>query len=189
MYRSCCTEESDNHKRPYFDTVFTIVTNTMRLLSTVVLSSIVSAACAVADLKITLRGKKYTVSDVESVKDLEDKMQELSGEKGRLLFGGKRLNSEDILTDAGVLDGSALNMVPGGKNKPASKSNTVATSAKPDSNDASLGLPDMGALSSLFGGDGAGGMPSMEDIMKNMPKGMEMPSMDESVSTIAVICD
>lgn len=162
----------------------------MRFLSTVVVSSLISSACAVADLKITLRGKKYTVSDVESVKDLEDKMQELSGEKGRLLFGGKRLNSEEILSDAGVLDGSALNMVPGGKNKPpASKSSTVATSTKPEANVAPFGLSDMGALGSLFGGDGAGGMPSMEDIMKNMPEGMEMPSMDESVRSPVVLCD
>jgi hypothetical protein len=147
-------------------------------LSTIILSSLLGAACAVSDLKITLRGKKYSVSDVESVKDLEEKMQELSGEKGRLLFGGKRLNSDEILKDAGVLDGSALNMVPGGKNKPA-KSTSSATTAK--GSEAQLDLPDMGALNDMFGG--AGGMPSMEDIMKNMPEGMEMPSMDESVST------
>jgi len=149
------------------------------------LASFVTAASAVSDLKITLRGKKYTVSDVESVKDLEEKMQELSGEKGRLLFGGKRLNSDDILHEAGVLDGSALNMVPGGKSKPTSNksSSSGGTPAKAELSQTKPELPDLDGLKDLFGGGGAGGVPSMEDIMKNMPEGMEMPNMDESVSS------
>ena len=82
---------------------------------------------------MTLRGKKYDVSDVTTVAELQERISEASGvdpsQQGRVLFDGQRLDSKAILSDVGVTEGSQLNLVPGSKKKKSSSSSSGAAAA------------------------------------------------------------
>ena len=82
---------------------------------------------------MTLRGKKYDVSDVTTVAELQERISEASGvdpsQQGRVLFDGQRLDSKAILSDVGVTEGSQLNLVPGSKKKKSSSSSSSSSSS------------------------------------------------------------
>jgi hypothetical protein len=61
-----------------------------------------------------LRGKAYTVEDVTTVSELQERIQELAGTNatGQLLFQGKELEPSDILRSVGVKEGATLILVP-----------------------------------------------------------------------------
>lgn len=151
-----------------------------------------AANTPIPSVSVSLRGKKYTLTDVTTVDDCQDQLESLSGVtknlQGRLLFDGKRLESESVLADEGVpMDGSAvLNMVPTSSKKKKKKksepkqertveasgsSNPMADylkSAGVDSNQLDEMMKSMGG----GGAGGEGGMPNMEDSMKAMKEAM-----------------
>jgi hypothetical protein len=61
-----------------------------------------------------LRGKTYTVEDVTTVSELQERIQEIAGanETGQVLFQGKELEPTDILRRVGVKEGATLILVP-----------------------------------------------------------------------------
>ena len=87
----------------------------------------------IANVQVTLRGKKYDVSDVTTVAELQERISEASGvdpsQQGRVLFDGQRLDSKAILSDVGVTEGSQLNLVPGSKKKKSSSSSSSSGAA------------------------------------------------------------
>jgi len=132
-------------------------------------------------VQVVLRGKKYDVEDVSTVKELQSTVQDQSGisstKQGRVLFGGRKLKTADSLEDAGVEDGSVINIVPGkssssGKSKSSSSSSTAAPAE-------TTGTGNI--MESML--KNAGIDPNqMEELMKSMPGGNgEMPSMKESM--------
>jgi len=95
----------------------------------------VSASSPLKDLQVTLRGKKYDVSDVTTVKELKERVKEISGttKDHNVLFGGKKLANSVSLQEAGVSDGDQLNMVPATtktKQSAAAATTTAAATAK-----------------------------------------------------------
>jgi len=140
---------------------------------------------------VVLRGKKYSVPSVTTVKELQSTIESQSGisskSQGRVLFGGKKLKPADVLEDVGVENGSTINIVP---SKSGSGSGSGSSDKKKDAivqNDGSAAGAGAGA-----GGDewmntmlkNAGVDPSqLDELMKSMPGGGEgMPSMEESMS-------
>lgn len=76
-----------------------------------------------------MRGKKYEIDNVITVKDLKDRVKEVSGieKEHYVLYGGKRLDSSQSLREAGVSDGEQINMVPASsKTKSTSSSSGVS---------------------------------------------------------------
>jgi len=169
----------------------------------------VLASKPVQNLQVTLRGKKYDVSDVETVGDLQNSIQEASGlasnQQGRVLFDGKRLEPSDILRDVGVSDGAQLNLVPATtttkKSKPkksaTAAASTVSTSASSGGGGGSTEdkLKDLMKQAGMDGGQldeimkgmggGDGEMPSLDEMMKSMGGADgEMPSMQESMQSM-----
>jgi len=129
------------------------------------------------NVQVVLRGKKYDVGSVSTVKELQSTVEDQSGisstKQGRVLFGGRKLKSADSLEDAGVEDGSVINIVPG-------KSGTVK---KVPSSSATVPADATGAgnmMESML--KRAGVDPAqMEELMKSMPGGEGMPDMKESM--------
>jgi len=111
----------------------------------------------------TLRGKKYTLSNVSTVKEVQQSLLEQAGEcldpnnaNIILLFGGQKLKSNDILEDIGVEDGSVMNAIPSSSSSKKKKKKT-STSKQPNSNNDE---------SSNKEGGGGGMLPNMEELMK-----------------------
>lgn len=154
----------------------------------------------------TLRGKKYTLSNVSTVKEVQQSLQEQSGEPSNiiLLFGGQKLKSNDVLEEIGVEDGSIMNAIPAStsskKKKKSSSSSTVSSSmneasggeSSTSSSSSSSAMPNMEELmkqsgldpnlmQSLFsqaGGDGDGA-PNLEQSMKMMQEMIQTPFFQE----------
>jgi len=90
----------------------------------------------VRNLHVTLRGKKYDIEDgVTTVAELQERVQDASGssssaQQHSVLFGGKRLEPTDVLSDVGVSDGSQLDMIPAAA-KPATKSSSTKKKSPP----------------------------------------------------------
>lgn len=139
------------------------------------------------NLQVTLRGKKYDISDVTTVKDLQNRIKDESGlpseQQGRLLFGGKRLQSNDVLSDAGVGDGAQLNMVPSTtKSKPKKSAGTASTASSGGGGAAAASANPMQDFMKQAGMDGD----QLDDIMKSMGgNGEKMPTMEESMEMMA----
>jgi hypothetical protein len=146
------------------------------------------------NLQVTLRGKKYDISDVSTVKDLQSRIKAESGlsseQQGRLLFGGKRLQPNDVLSDVGVEDGGQLNMVPSTtKSKPKKSAGTASTVSSGSSSGGSGGaaaaaasVNPMQEFMKQAGMDGD----QLDDIMKSMGgNGEKMPTMEESMEMMA----
>mmetsp|Transcript_37585 Transcript_37585/g.49847 ORF Transcript_37585/g.49847 Transcript_37585/m.49847 type:complete len:292 (-) Transcript_37585:384-1259(-) len=147
------------------------------------------------DVQVTLRGKKYTIPNVSTVRELQKSVEDqagLSSAKQGVLFGGKKLKPSDVLEDMGVEDGSVINIVPTSSKKKSSSSSSSAASATVEaSGDVSSGT----SSPSAGGGGGEGnfmadmlkqsGIDSdqLDEIMKMMPggDGEGMPSMKESM--------
>jgi hypothetical protein len=87
-----------------------------------------------ASVQVTLRGKKYDVSDVTTVQELQERLGDASGvdpsKQGRVLFDGQRLKATDSLTDVGVKEGAQLNILPASTKKKKSTSTSISTTPK-----------------------------------------------------------
>jgi len=104
----------------------------------------------------TLRGKKYTLSNVSTVKEVQQSLQEQSGEATSniiLLFGGQKLKSNDILEDIGVEDGSTMNAI-------------VSTKKKKKSSSVSPSMDEGGSSEGNGSSSSSASVPSMEELMK-----------------------
>jgi hypothetical protein len=145
------------------------------------------ASKPVQNLQVTLRGKKYEISDVTTVKDLQSRIKAESGlpseQQGRLLFGGKRLQPNDVLSDVGVENGAQLNMVPSTSKPKPKKSAGTATTTSSSSGSAAAAANPMQDWMKKAGLDGD----QLDDIMKNMGggDGEKMPTMEESMEMMA----
>jgi Ubiquitin family len=162
----------------------------------------------IASVSVTLRGQKYEVSDVSTVGELQDKVSALSGiaakQQGRVIFGGKRLDSDTVLVEAGVpTEGAHLNMVPSStsskkKKAAAGLAKSVTTNDKAATATSSSGSGnnimadllkqsgiDSSALDemmkSLGGGDGKDA-PNLEQGFQAMTEAMNSPLFKEMMS-------
>mmetsp|Transcript_17045 Transcript_17045/g.16470 ORF Transcript_17045/g.16470 Transcript_17045/m.16470 type:complete len:281 (-) Transcript_17045:59-901(-) len=135
-----------------------------------------------------LRGKKYSVSNVSTVGELQKSVEEQAGldtAKQGVLFGGRKLKPKDILEDVGVEDGSVINIVPssGKKSKSSSSGSSVVNvdSSSSGGGDVSSGGEEnmMQDMLKKAGIDTS----QIDELMKAMPGGGdgEMPSMQESM--------
>jgi Ubiquitin family len=65
---------------------------------------------------VTLKGEVFYVSDILTVKDLQDRLQEESGipaeEQGSVSFQGQILEPTAVLPEIGVSSGDQVNMIP-----------------------------------------------------------------------------
>lgn len=142
-------------------------------------------------VQVVLRGKKYSVPSVSTVKELQSTLEDQSGiatkSQGRVLFGGKKLKPSDVLEDVGVENGSLINIVPGKGKKDAVVKDDGSTGAAAPGGDEWMTnmLKNAGVdpsqmdelLKSMPGGEG--GMPSMEESMKMMQDMMNSPLFKE----------
>jgi len=130
------------------------------------------------NVQVVLRGKKYDVDSVSTVKELQTTVEDQSGisstKQGRVLFGGRKLKSLDNLEDAGVEDGSVINIVPG---KSGGAKKTSASSSATVPADAGGAGNMMESMLKRAGVDPT----QMEELMKSMPGGGDMPDMKESM--------
>ena len=145
------------------------------------------------------------MSDVLTVSDLQEQVEALSGvsakQQGRVIFGGKRLDPDTVLAEAGVpADGAHLNMVPStssnkkkktaGTSVSASASTSDSTSASSTQVASSNPMADLLKQSGIDTKDldemmksmGGGAAPSMEDSMKAMTEAMNSPLFQEMMS-------
>ena len=181
------------------------------LLSTVVTTVLASSSSSpVRSLTVTLRGKQYDVRGVTTVRDLQEQLENKSGvapkQQGRVIFGGKRLDPDTILTEVGVpREGAQLNMVPssgGSKKKKSSSSGggggtkAAATATASSAGPASASNPmkdylqqsgvDTSQLDEMMkgvgGGGGDGSGPSMQDSIKAMTDAMNSPLFKEMMN-------
>lgn len=174
----------------------------MKFLRVVCVLTTAVLAEAMPDIQVSLRGKKYDLAGVDTIQELQEQLSEESGvapsKQGRVLFNGKRLSSEDNLTDAGVKDGDQLNIVPKSKSKSGSSSTkkkaatpaaaAAATPAAPSGGieDMLKGLGGSGGMDDLMksmgGGAGGGGAPDMAESMEMMSSMMNSPIFKEYMS-------
>lgn len=144
-------------------------------------------------VQVILRGKKYPVQDVTTVRELQSTLESQSGisssKQGRVLFGGKKLKPTDVLEDVGVEDGSVINVVPskGGDQKKSKVVNTDASSGASGGGDewmenmmknAGVDPSQLDELMKFMPGGGEG-MPDMEESMKMMQDMMSSPIFQE----------
>ena len=151
----------------------------------VILAVAVGASSPLKDLQVTLRGKKYDVSDVTTVKELKEKVKEISGttKDHNVLFGGKKLAGSVLLREAGVSDGDQLNMVPASaKTKQSAATTTTATSTSASA--ATGGGEDSESMDAMKDYLQQSGMDpaQIEQMMSSM--GGEMPDMKESLQSM-----
>jgi hypothetical protein len=149
-------------------------------------------------VQVTLRGKKYTVEDVTTVEELQERVSEKSGispsTQGRVLFDGQRLSPTQSLSDVGVQEGSQLNLVPTKtKSKKTSASTSAATvaaaaatatspAAASVDNDykklmeqAGIDTSKIDEMMQSMGGGAGGGTPNMQESMEQMSSMMNSP--------------
>ena len=151
-----------------------------------------SASAPLKDLQVTLRGKKYDINDVTTVKELKEKVKEISGntKEHNVLFGGKKLAGSVSLREAGVSDGDQLNMVPASTKAKQSTSTTAAAAAS--SSSSTTTTDEQGA--SAVDGDTMSAMKeylqqsgmdaeSIESMMQNMDG--KMPDLQESLQSMS----
>lgn len=160
------------------------------------------AGAPISSLSITLRGKKYDVTDVTTVQELQEKVSSLSGvsikHQGRVIYGGKKLAADTVLSEAGITEGAHLNIVPSTSSKKKKPKNTVVSSqdssseAKTSSSSSSTASNPMSDLLKNAGinpndldemmksmGGGAGGPKSLEEGMKAMQEAMNSPILQQ----------
>lgn len=161
------------------------------------------------NLQVTLRGTKYEINDVTTVSELKERIKEVSGssKEHHVLFGGKRLSPSTDLSEAGVVDGAQLSMVPVLTSKTKNSNNNKETSAAattriPDgiettttsesTSDTANAMReylqqsgvDTEKLNSLFQGMGGGDgkMPDMGESLEKMSELMSSPLFQEYMS-------
>lgn len=151
---------------------------------------------ALHNIHVTLRGKKYDVSNVVTAKDVQLRVQELSGggmedlpttqSQLAILFDGKRLKEDDILCEVGVQEGAQLSLVPA----------TTTTGSTPVAADQTkkimedymkkAGIDESQLdeiMKSMGGGGGSGGsLPSLKESMSMMTDMMKSPLFQQYMS-------
>ena len=167
------------------------------------------AGAPISGLSVTLRGQKYNVSEVTTVQELQEKVSILSGisakQQGRVIYGGKKLTSDTVLSEEGIAEGAHLNIVPSTsskKKKPKSiatvasnvddssetkSSSTSSSSSAAASNPMSDLLKNAGInpndldemMKSMGGVGGADGPKSLEEGMKAMQEAMSSPILQQ----------
>jgi len=171
-----------------------------------VVTTTVLASAPINSLTVTLRGKQYDVNDVTTVRDLQEQLETQSGvaskQQGRVIFGGKKLDADTVLADAGVpTEGAQLNMVPssssssGGSKKKKAKTGAAATASASSAGPAAASNPmadylkqsgvDTSQLDEIMksmGGGGGGAAPSMQDSMKAMKDVMNSPMFQQMMN-------
>lgn len=148
-------------------------------------------------VQAVLKGKKYSIPSVTTVKDLQTILESQSGisskTQGRVLFGGKKLKPDDVLEDVGVENGSVINIVPSkGKEKKGAvvkNDGSSSSSSSPSGGEddwiksmlknAGIDPSQMDELMKSIPGGGEGGMPNMEESMKMMQDMMSSPIFQE----------
>lgn len=132
----------------------------------------------VHNLSVTLLGKQYDVSDVTTVKDLQKKVEDVSGvtldKQGNVMFGGSVLESDTILSEAGVDDGSKLFILPSGL---PSKEEMEGYLEK-----AGISKEKLDEMLKSIGGSGEGGMPNIQESLKAMADVMNSPMFQDMMS-------
>ena len=134
----------------------------------------------------TLRGKKYTLNNVSTVKEVQESLLEQSGEPSTsgiiLLFGGQKLKSNDVLEDIGVEDGSVMNAIPASKKKKKPKA-TTAEEQPIKSSSPMAGMEELmkqsGLDPSVMNNMFPEGAPDMEQSMKMMQDMIQTPYFQE----------
>ena len=145
---------------------------------------VTAAKTPISSIQVTLRGKKYDLEDITTVSELQERLSEASGvepsQQGRVLFNGKRLDSNDCLSEAGVSDGDQLNVVPG---KAKSKSKSVSGTASGAVSDEGSNSNAMKDILEQSGMDTS----KLDELMKNMggPSGGDTPSLQESMEMMS----
>lgn len=138
---------------------------------------------AMPDIQVSLRGKKYDLAGVDTVQELQEQLSEQSGvapsKQGRVLFNGKRLSSEDNLSDVGVKDGDQLNIVPKSKSSKSSTKTAEAATAASETPVAATGDSTMDDILK-----GLGGSAGLDDLMKSFG-GAGAPDMQESLEMMS----
>ncbi|KAG7337766.1 ubiquitin family protein [Nitzschia inconspicua] len=99
----------------------------------------------ISNVQVTLKGKKYDIENVTTLKDLQERIHEASGiapsQQGRILFQGKSLQkggAESLLQEAGVSDGAVLNCVPSTSSSSTTSSTSTAGGGKKNKNTATV---------------------------------------------------
>lgn len=150
-----------------------------------VILSLVAAKIPISSVQVTLRGKKYDLEDITTVAELQERLSDVSGvapsQQGRVLFNGKRLDSTESLSEAGVSDGDQLNIVPGkAKSKPKSSAGSSIDPAADENEE-----PSSNGMKELLESSGVD-TSKLDDLMKNMGgAGGEAPSLKESMDMMS----
>ena len=157
-------------------------------------AAVVWAGSPLSSVQVTLRGKKYDLSDVTTVQELQERLGDASGvdpsKQGRVLFDGQRLSPSDSLTDKGVKEGAQLNIVPKKKSSssstrssPVKAAASTAAAATPSSSTSGSDNP-MKQMMKMAGIDSS----QLDDLMKSMGgDGGEPPSMEESMQMMSTM--
>jgi uncharacterized ubiquitin-like protein YukD len=137
----------------------------------------------IRDISVTLKGKEYDISDVNTVKDVKKKVEIASGidveQQGNVMFNGKVLESETILSDAGVDEGAKLNILP---------ASTFPTKEEMEEYLQQSGISKekmdemKKAFEDMMGGNGGEGMPNIQESIKAMTDVMNSPIFQEMMS-------
>lgn len=132
-------------------------------------------------VQVILQGKKYTIPNVSTVSELQSTLESQSGvsssSQGKVLFGGKKLKSGDVLDEVGVEDGSVINIVPskGGKKAAAGAAGGMGGMMEDMMKQAGVDPTQMDEMMKQMGGE----MPSMEESMEAMQEMMNSPMFQE----------
>lgn len=141
----------------------------------------VGAMPPIRDLSVTLKGNEYEISDVNTVSDLKKKVEEVSGvevdQQGNVMFNGKVLDSGTVLSDAGVNEGSKINILP-------ESSFPTKEEMEQYLQEAGISKDKLDEMKKAFEdmAGGAGGMPNLQEGIKAMTDVMNSPMFQEMMS-------
>lgn len=147
----------------------------------------------VQSLQVSLRGKKYTVSGVETVQELREKIGRKSGvelEKHDVLFSGRRLKSRDVLSEIGVKDGAQLTLIPAKTSNPAAKYGNASSKSSSSAEvtmekymqNSGMDTEKLQEMMKGFSSGTTGGGPSVKESMEMMSSMMKSPMFQEYMS-------
>lgn len=138
------------------------------------------------NVNVVLSGKKYSIQNVNTVKELQSNLESKSGvqssKQGKVLFGGKKLKPTDVLDDVGVEDGSVINIVPSKAKNNKKKGASAVVDAGAGSAAAGAGGGDMDSMMQDMMKQAGVDPSQMDEMMKQM--GGNMPSMEESMEAM-----
>jgi actin-related protein len=136
----------------------------------------------IRDISVTLKGKEYEISNVNTVNEVKKKVQDASGidvnQQGNVMFDGKVLESDHVLSDVGVQEGGKLTI--------------VSDSILPTKEEMEEYLKEAGiskdkieemkqSFQDMMGG-GGDGMPNLQESIKQMTDVMSSPLFQEMMS-------